>query len=38
LPRAQSLQKNVGGGLLREPGKIDELLGALRAAVPDFSR
>ena len=33
-PAPKVYKKNVGGGLLREPGKIDELLGALREAVP----
>ncbi|MDB6170612.1 MAG: dihydrouridine synthase [Verrucomicrobia bacterium] len=33
-PAPKVYKKNVGGGLLREPGKIDEILGALRAAVP----
>jgi len=33
-PAPKVYKKNVGGGLLREPRKIDELLGALRAAVP----
>jgi tRNA-dihydrouridine synthase C len=27
-------RKNAGGGLLREPGEIDRLLGGLRAAIP----
>jgi tRNA-dihydrouridine synthase len=27
-------RKNVGGGLLRDPAKIDELLGAMRQAIP----
>jgi tRNA-dihydrouridine synthase len=33
-PAPKVYKKNVGGGLLRDPGKIDEILGALRAAVP----
>jgi len=33
-PAPKVYKKNVGGGLLREPAKIDEILGALRAAVP----
>ena len=33
-PAPKVYKKNVGGGLLREPGRIDEILGALRAAVP----
>ena len=33
-PAPKVYKKNVGGGLLREPNKIDEILGALRAAVP----
>jgi tRNA-dihydrouridine synthase len=33
-PAPKIYKKNVGGGLLRDPDKIDELLGALRAAVP----
>ncbi len=33
-PAPKVYKKNVGGGLLREPEKIDELLGALRAAIP----
>ena len=33
-PAPKIYKKNVGGGLLRDPGKIDELLGALRDAVP----
>lgn len=32
-PAPKVYKKNVGGGLLREPGKIDEILSALRAAV-----
>lgn len=33
-PAPKVYKKNVGGGLLREPGRVDEILGALRAAVP----
>jgi len=33
-PAPKVYKKNVGGGLLREPGRIDEILAALRAAVP----
>ena len=33
-PAPKVYKKNVGGGLLREPAKIAEILGALRAAVP----
>ncbi len=33
-PAPKVYKKNVGGGLLREPARIDEILGALRAAVP----
>ena len=33
-PAPKVYKKNVGGGLLREPSKIDEILSALRAAVP----
>jgi tRNA-dihydrouridine synthase len=33
-PAPKIYKKNVGGGLLRDPAKIDELLGALREAVP----
>jgi len=33
-PAPKIYKKNVGGGLLRDPAKIDELLGALRTAVP----
>lgn len=33
-PAPKIYKKNVGGGLLREPAKIDALLGALREAVP----
>ncbi|MGB0408936.1 MAG: tRNA-dihydrouridine synthase family protein [Opitutales bacterium] len=32
-PAPKVYKKNVGGGLLREPGKIDEILHCLRAAV-----
>ena len=33
-PAPKIYRKNVGGGLLRDPARIDEILGALRAAVP----
>src|SRR5476649_2382907 len=33
-PAPKVYKKNVGGGLLRDPAKIDEILGTLRAAVP----
>ncbi|MDR0901354.1 MAG: tRNA-dihydrouridine synthase family protein [Opitutaceae bacterium] len=33
-PAPKVYKKNVGGGLLREPGKIAKILAALRAAVP----
>ncbi|MDR2674771.1 MAG: tRNA-dihydrouridine synthase family protein [Opitutaceae bacterium] len=33
-PAPKVFRKNVGGGLLREPGKIAKILAALRAAVP----
>jgi tRNA-dihydrouridine synthase len=33
-PAPKVYKKNVGGGLLREPDKIGEILAALRAAVP----
>jgi tRNA-dihydrouridine synthase B len=33
-PAPKVYRKNVGGGLLREPARIDEILGVLRAAVP----
>ena len=33
-PAPKIYRKNVGGGLLRDPDRIDEILGALRAAVP----
>jgi nifR3 family TIM-barrel protein len=32
-PAPKVYKKNVGGGLLREPSKIDEILGALRSAI-----
>jgi len=32
-PAPKVYKKNVGGGLLREPARIDEILGCLRAAV-----
>jgi tRNA-dihydrouridine synthase B len=32
-PAPKVYKKNVGGGLLREPSKVDEVLGCLRAAV-----
>lgn len=32
-PAPKVYRKNVGGGLLRDPAKVDELLGALRAAI-----
>ena len=32
-PAPKVYKKNVGGGLLREPSKIDELLGALRETI-----
>ncbi|MFP4259988.1 MAG: tRNA dihydrouridine synthase [Opitutales bacterium] len=32
-PAPKVYKKNVGGGLLREPAKIDEVLGCLRSAV-----
>jgi tRNA-dihydrouridine synthase B len=32
-PAPKVYKKNVGGGLLREPAKVDEVLGCLRAAV-----
>ena len=35
-PAPKIYKKNVGGGLLRDPAKIDELIGALRDAVPGF--
>ncbi|MEA5575233.1 tRNA-dihydrouridine synthase family protein [Anabaena sp. UHCC 0451] len=34
-PAPRIYRKNVGGGLLREPEKIDQILGELRAAVND---
>jgi tRNA-dihydrouridine synthase B len=33
-PAPKIYKKNVGGGLLRDPAKIDELIGHLRDAVP----
>ena len=33
-PAPKIYKKNVGGGLLRDPAKIDELFGALREAIP----
>ncbi len=33
-PAPKVYRKNVGGGLLREPARIDAILGALRDAVP----
>jgi len=33
-PAPKVYKKNVGGGLLREPGKIGEILGALREMIP----
>ena len=33
-PAPKIYRKQVGGGLLRDPARIDEILGALRAAVP----
>lgn len=33
-PAPKVYKKNVGGGLLRDPARIDEILAALRAAVP----
>jgi tRNA-dihydrouridine synthase B len=33
-PAPKIYKKNVGGGLLRDPAKINELIGALRDAVP----
>ena len=33
-PAPKIYKKNVGGGLLRDPAKIDELLGAMRDAIP----
>ena len=33
-PAPKVYKKNVGGGLLRDPARIDEILGALRATVP----
>lgn len=33
-PAPKIYKKNVGGGLLREVGKVDEILGALRDSIP----
>jgi tRNA-dihydrouridine synthase B len=33
-PAPKIYKKNVGGGLLRDPAKIDDLLGGLRDAIP----
>lgn len=33
-PAPKVYKKNVGGGLLRDPAKIDEILGVLRASTP----
>lgn len=33
-PAPKVYRKNVGGGLLRDPEKIDQLLGAMREAIP----
>jgi tRNA-dihydrouridine synthase B len=33
-PAPKVYKKNVGGGLLRDPDKIDQILGCLRAAIP----
>ncbi|WP_404422503.1 tRNA dihydrouridine synthase [Nibricoccus sp. IMCC34717] len=33
-PAPKVYKKNVGGGLLRDPAKVNEILGALRSAVP----
>ncbi len=33
-PAPKVYKKNVGGGLLRDPGRIDEILGVLRSVVP----
>ena len=33
-PAPKIYKKNVGGGLLRDPAKIDELIGAMRDAIP----
>jgi len=33
-PAPKIYKKNVGGGLLREPSKVDEVLACLRSAVP----
>jgi tRNA-dihydrouridine synthase B len=33
-PAPRIYRKNVGGGLLRDPGRIDRILGELRASIP----
>ncbi|WP_438483502.1 tRNA dihydrouridine synthase [Oleiharenicola lentus] len=33
-PAPKIYKKNVGGGLLRDPNKIDELIGSMRDAIP----
>ncbi|MDB4385691.1 tRNA-dihydrouridine synthase family protein, partial [Opitutaceae bacterium] len=33
-PAPKVYKKNVGGGLLRDPGKVDEILAALRSVCP----
>ena len=33
-PAPKVYRKNVGGGLLRDPGKVDEILRAMRAEIP----
>jgi tRNA-dihydrouridine synthase B len=33
-PAPKVYKKNVGGGLLRDPARVDEIIGALRAACP----
>ncbi len=33
-PAPKVYRKNVGGGLLRDPGRVAQILGSLRAAVP----
>lgn len=33
-PAPKIYRKNVGGGLLRDPDKLEEILGALRGAIP----
>lgn len=33
-PAPKVFKKNCGGGLLREPAKVDQVLGALREAIP----